>query len=70
MQHASHGTYWKVTTRDNVVTLFGRDSKPGLPTPADPAKIFEWLPEFSYDDKGNWIRTTTKRRILTTCRTR
>lgn len=54
--HASHGTYWKVTTRDNVATIFGRSPNARIANPENPSQVFQWMPEFSYDDKGNWIR--------------
>lgn len=50
-----HGVYWKVTSGDNTTTLFGRSLEARIADPLDPLRIFEWLPEFSYDDKGNWI---------------
>ena len=39
------GFYWKVTTRDNIVTVFGRTPAARLADPADPSRIFRWLPE-------------------------
>ncbi len=54
--HVSHGVYWKVTTRDNIVTIFGRTSAGRISDPGDPERIFQWLPEFSYDNKGNYIQ--------------
>lgn len=44
---------WKITTRDNTTTLFGWTSNSVLADPNDNRKIFEWLPEFVFDDKGN-----------------
>jgi RHS repeat-associated protein len=49
------GFYWKVTTRDNTVTVFGRTSAARLADPADPSRIFRWLPEWAYDDRGNCV---------------
>jgi RHS repeat-associated protein len=51
----SAAVFWKVTTKDNIVTIFGRDRKCCIADPADEKKIFQWLPELSYDDKGNCI---------------
>jgi hypothetical protein len=51
-------TFWKVTSRDNVVTIFGRTAAARVADPSDPSRVFRWLPEWSYDDKGNcaeWI---------------
>ena len=47
--------YWKLTSRDNITTFFGYRPEARLSDPDHPEKIFAWLPEFSYDDKGNWI---------------
>lgn len=52
----SHGVYWKVTTRENVTTIFGRSVDARIANPKDESQIFQWLPEFSFDDKGNWIQ--------------
>ena len=47
------GCYWKVTTKENVVTIFGRTEAARIYDPENPSRIFKWLPELSYDDKGN-----------------
>lgn len=44
---------WRVTTKDNVTTLFGWTDQSRISDPKDKTKIFEWLPEFIFDDKGN-----------------
>jgi hypothetical protein len=44
---------WRVITRDNTTTLFGWTDVARLCDPNDIHKIYEWLPEFVYDDKGN-----------------
>ncbi|HNP50792.1 MAG TPA: SpvB/TcaC N-terminal domain-containing protein [Nitrosomonas nitrosa] len=49
------GVYWKVTTPDNTTTFFGLTQAAQLFDPENPAKIYAWLPSFSFDDKGNWI---------------
>jgi RHS repeat-associated protein len=53
-------THWRSITRDNVTTLYGKDNNsrifdPADPSPADPTRVFSWLPCESYDDKGNAI---------------
>jgi hypothetical protein len=62
--HPTQGVYWKVTTRENVATIFGRDTNARIADPEDEARIFRWLPEFSYDDKGNWIKYGYKKENL------
>ena len=64
ISHPNHGTYWKVATRDNVATIFGRTAEARIANPKDSNKIFQWLPEFSYDDKGNWIKYEYKKEDL------
>jgi RHS repeat-associated protein len=49
------GFFWKVTTGDNVSTIFGRTTGARIADPADPSRIFKWLPEWRYDDKGNCV---------------
>lgn len=44
---------WRVITRENVTTLLGWSKTSRICDPKDPDKIFEWLPEFVFDDKGN-----------------
>ncbi|HEX5151230.1 MAG TPA: SpvB/TcaC N-terminal domain-containing protein [Parafilimonas sp.] len=53
--HNDHGVYWKATTRENVATFFGRNKDCRIADPEDDTRVFQWLPEFSYDDKGNWM---------------
>jgi RHS repeat-associated protein len=60
IDHPEKGMYWKVTTRQNVVTFFGYDHHSRIADPVNPRKIYKWLPGLSYDDKGNWIRFTYK----------
>ena len=61
---ALDGVYWKVTTPDNTATIFGRDTNARIADPEDNTRIFQWLPEFSYDDKGNWIKYEYKEENL------
>ncbi|GAB1452746.1 hypothetical protein MASR2M47_28020 [Draconibacterium sp.] len=44
---------WRVTTKENVSTLFGWSANSLISDPKNKLKIFEWLPEFVFDDKGN-----------------
>ncbi|HEY9445922.1 MAG TPA: SpvB/TcaC N-terminal domain-containing protein, partial [Burkholderiales bacterium] len=47
------GFYWKVTTRDNVVTFYGLTAAGRVADPNAPTRIFRWLPQLTYDDTGN-----------------
>ncbi|NUQ23476.1 MAG: insecticidal toxin complex protein [Saprospiraceae bacterium] len=53
--HRKYGVWWKVTTRDNVVTFLGKSPEYRIADPANPKRIFQWLPELSFDDKGNCV---------------
>ncbi|MDX2249416.1 MAG: SpvB/TcaC N-terminal domain-containing protein [Bacteroidia bacterium] len=53
--HNSRGVWWKVTTRDNVTTFFGKNPEFRIADPNDVLRIFQWLPELSFDDKGNCV---------------
>ncbi|KHE91886.1 MAG: Mono(ADP-ribosyl)transferase SpvB [Candidatus Scalindua brodae] len=64
ISHPARGVYWKVTTPDNTATIFGRGTNARIADPEDNARIFQWLPEFSYDDKGNWIKYEYKEEDL------
>lgn len=64
IQHPDHGTYWKVCTKDNVVTIFGRHSDARIADPNNPSRIFKWLPELSYDNKGNCLQFFYKKEDL------
>ena len=44
---------WRLTTKDNVTTLFGWSVNSVISNPKNNNQIFEWLPEFVFDDKGN-----------------
>ncbi len=53
-QHKTDGQIkWRVITKDNLTTLFGWSSSSVITDPKDANKIFKWLPEFVFDDKGN-----------------
>lgn len=58
---ANGNVYWKVTSSSNVVSVFGKSKTAQLCDPADPARIFKWLFEFSYDDKGNCFQYEYKK---------
>jgi RHS repeat-associated protein len=45
--------HWRVVTKDNITSIFGDEPASRINEPGNPKKIFEWLPRFTYDDKGN-----------------
>jgi len=52
---STQDSYWQVTTQDNVTSIYGKDPFKRMTHPDDPSKIFQWLLEKTYDDKGNSI---------------
>lgn len=50
--------HWESTTKDNVKSIYGKsteDTKGRISDPSDDSRVFKWLLEESYDDKGNVI---------------
>ncbi|GIX46751.1 MAG: hypothetical protein KatS3mg131_0962 [Candidatus Tectimicrobiota bacterium] len=47
--------HWRSISRDNVLTIYGKDANSRIADPADPARIFSWLICETRDDKGNAI---------------
>jgi hypothetical protein len=52
---------WRVITRENVTTLFGWTQNSRISDPFNALRIFEWLPEFVFDDKGNCVHYVYKK---------
>src|ERR1044072_6862701 len=44
---------WRVISKENIITLFGWSANSRLSEPGNAQKVYEWLPEFVFDDKGN-----------------
>ena len=63
--HVEHGYYWRVTTSNNITTFFGYSESCRIADPAEKFRVFQWLPEFSYDDRGSWVWYTCKQEDLT-----
>lgn len=61
---ANDNVYWRVTTGANVASIFGKSTSARIADPADPSRIFKWLLEFSYDDKGNCYQYEYKQEDL------
>ncbi len=56
VNHPDYGTFWRVSTKDNITTFYGSSPQSRLSDPSDISRIFKWKPTFSFDDKGNWIQ--------------
>jgi RHS repeat-associated protein len=60
-QKSNERIKWRVITKDNLNTLFGWTDNAVISDPQNSKKIYEWLPEFVYDDKGNCTQYIYKR---------
>jgi RHS repeat-associated protein len=47
--------HWRSISKDNILTLYGRNGNSRIADPANPGKIFSWLICETRDDKGNAI---------------
>lgn len=47
--------HWRSISKDNILTLYGRDSQSRIVDPVNPQRIFSWLICETRDDKGNAI---------------
>ncbi len=48
--------HWRVTSRENVTSIYGASDLSRVADPDDPARVFRWLLSETFDDKGNAIR--------------
>jgi RHS repeat-associated protein len=55
--------YWKLHSRDNVVSVYGISAggKITSPVAGEETHTFKWCLEYSYDDKGNFISYVYKK---------
>ncbi|MEW8508359.1 MAG: SpvB/TcaC N-terminal domain-containing protein [Candidatus Thiodiazotropha sp.] len=47
--------HWRSLSKDNTLTIYGKDSTSRIADPQDPGRVFSWLVCESRDDKGNGI---------------
>ncbi len=47
--------FWKVTSAQNIISIYGYNSSTRISNPESPEQIFEWFLQESYDAKGNHI---------------
>lgn len=55
ISHPLHGTWWRITTRDDFTTLYGLDETSRIADPSDTARIYQWLPALAFDNLGNCV---------------
>lgn len=48
-------THWRSISKDNLLTLYGKDPESRVADPLDPQRVFSWLICETRDDKGNGI---------------
>lgn len=53
--HSSGKVHWRSISRDNILTLYGKDDNARICDPEDPNRIYSWLISESRDDKGNGV---------------
>lgn len=59
--HATSGeVHWRATTKDNVLSVYGRTTQARIADPEHPARVFSWLLEETRDDRGNVVRYSYK----------
>lgn len=59
-RRATGEAHWRVTTRDNVTSVYGLTAQARIADPADPRRVFTWLLEETRDDRGNLTRYVFK----------
>ncbi len=52
--------FWRTLSRDNVLSIYGRDPESRIFDPADPRRIFSWLICETVDDRGNGLAYSYK----------
>jgi len=52
---ATGDLHWRTISRENVTSLYGQDPGSRIADPDDPARIFSWLLDLSFDDRGNAV---------------
>jgi RHS repeat-associated protein len=57
---ASGDVHWRVYTRDNVLSVYGRSPSACIAAPETPSRVFSWLIEETRDDRGNVVRYSYK----------
>ena len=55
VRHSDGDTHWRSITGDNRTTLYGETPAARIVHPDEPTRVFQWLIERSYDDKGNLL---------------
>ena len=62
MHTQSGDIHWRIISRDNQTSIFGRSTACRIYDPAAETRVFSWLLEESYDNLGNIIRYVYRRK--------
>jgi len=54
-READGDVHWRSISKDNIHTLYGKDSTSRIADPVDPLRVFTWLMCETRDDKGNAV---------------
>jgi hypothetical protein len=54
-RQADGDVHWRSITKDNILTLYGKDPNVRIADPTDPRRVFTWLVCESRDDTGNAV---------------
>ncbi|GAA4457575.1 SpvB/TcaC N-terminal domain-containing protein [Rurimicrobium arvi] len=46
-------SWWRVTTKDNLLTYYGLTTEARIADPENAGRVFKWLPQLVLDHKGN-----------------
>jgi RHS repeat-associated protein len=60
-RQADGDVHWRSLSKDNILTLYGKDANARIVDPTDPRRIFSWLICETRDDKGNALLYEYKR---------
>ncbi len=52
--------WWRTTSGNNVTSVFGYHASARIADPDNPARIFKWLIDCTYDDKGHYTQFVYK----------
>jgi len=52
-RHGDGDVHWRSISKDNILSLYGKDANSRIADPADPLRVFTWLICETRDDKGN-----------------
>jgi len=57
--------HWRTLSRDNILSVYGRDTDSRIVDPADAGRVFSWLLCETRDDRGNAIHYTYRQEDAT-----